>query len=73
MPYRLLVASYKGQPRVVLVIRAAHRNDETKYKFMPFSERPEDQEVNGKMVEWDNRLKVRNMRQLRILMEFLKG
>jgi len=32
VPHRLLAASYKGQPRVVLVTRAAHRNDETKIK-----------------------------------------
>lgn len=57
VPHRLLAASYKGQPRVVLVTRAAHRNDETKTKFTPFSERPEDQVVKGKMVAWDDRLK----------------
>jgi hypothetical protein len=57
VPYRLLAATYKGQPRIVLVTRATYRNDETKYKFTPFSERPEDQVVKAKMVEWDDRLK----------------
>jgi mRNA-degrading endonuclease RelE of RelBE toxin-antitoxin system len=57
VPYRLLAASYKGQPRIVLITRATHRNDETKYKFTPFPERPEDQVVKAKMVEWDDRLK----------------
>jgi hypothetical protein len=55
--YRLLAASYKGQPRVVLVTRAARRNDETKHEFTPFSERPEDKAVKAKMVGWDDRLK----------------
>jgi hypothetical protein len=40
-----------------LITRATHRNDETKYKFTPFPERPEDQVVKAKMVEWDDRLK----------------
>ena len=57
VPYRLLASMYKGQERVVLVTRAAHRHDETKTKFTPFSERSEDQEVKAKMVEWDDRLK----------------
>ena len=57
VPYRLLASMYKGQSRVVLVTRASHRSDETKYKFTPFSERPEDQVVKAKMVEWDDRLK----------------
>jgi hypothetical protein len=57
VPFRLLAASYKGQPRVILVTRAKHRSDETKDKFTPFSERPEDEVVKGKMVGWDERLK----------------
>ena len=57
VPYRLLAATYKGQPRIVLVTKAAHRDDETKYKFTSFSERPEDQVAKAKMVEWDDRLK----------------
>jgi hypothetical protein len=57
VPYRLLAATYKGESRIVLVTRATHRNDETKHKFTPFSERPEDQAVKAKMVEWDDRLK----------------
>ena len=57
VPYRLLPATYKGQPRIVLVTRVTYRNDETKYKFTPFSERPEDRVVKAKMVEWDDRLK----------------
>ena len=56
VPYRLLAATYKGESRIVLVTRATYRNDETKYKFTPFSERPEDQVVKAKMVEWDDRL-----------------
>ena len=51
VPYRLLAATYKGQPRIVLVTTATHRNDETKTKFAPFSEVPEDQTAKGKMVE----------------------
>ncbi|KIM79886.1 hypothetical protein PILCRDRAFT_823070 [Piloderma croceum F 1598] len=57
VPFRLLAASYKGQPRVVLVTRARHRSDETKDNFTPFLERPEDQVVKDKMVGWDERLK----------------
>ena len=68
VPYRLLPATYKGQPRIVLVTRVTYRNDETKYKFTPFPERPEDRVVKAKMVEWDDRLKDANMQQLRILM-----
>ena len=40
-----------------LVTRATNKRDETKYKFTPFSERPEDKVVKAKMVEWDDRLK----------------
>jgi hypothetical protein len=57
VPFRLLAASYKGQTRIILVTRAKHRSDETQDNFTPISERPEDQEVKGKMVEWDERLK----------------
>jgi hypothetical protein len=57
VPFRLLAASYEGQPRIILVTRAKHRSDETKDNFTPFSQRPEDQVVKGKMVEWDERLK----------------
>ena len=57
VPYRVLAASYQGKPRVVLITRASHRNDETKTKFTPFPERPEDLVVKEKMVGWDDRLK----------------
>ena len=57
VPYRLLAATYKGKTHIVLITRATHRNDETKHKFTPFPERPEDQAVKAKMVEWDDRLK----------------
>jgi hypothetical protein len=57
VPYRLLPATYKGKTHIVLITRATHRNDETKHKFTPFPERPEDQVVKAKMVEWDDRLK----------------
>ena len=54
VPFCLLVASYKGQPRIILVTRAKHRSDET---FTPFSECPEDRVVKGRVMEWDERLK----------------
>ena len=57
VPYRLLAATYKGKTYLVLLTRATHRNNETKHKFTPFPERPEDQVVKAKMVEWDDRLK----------------
>ena len=57
VPFRLLAASYKGQPHVVLVTRAGHRSGETKDNFTPYLERPEDQVVKDKMVGWDERLK----------------
>jgi hypothetical protein len=34
-----------------------HRSDETEDNFTPFPERPEDEAVKEKMVEWDERLK----------------
>ena len=57
VPYRLLPAFFNGKSQIVLVTRATNKRDETKYKFTPFSERPEDKVVKAKMVEWDDRLK----------------
>jgi len=53
VPFRLLAVSYKGHPHVILVTRARHRSGETKDKFTPYLERPEDQVVKDQMVEWD--------------------